>query len=404
MSVKENFIEVKKNIYSGAETAAININNIRRKILYNMRNADREQFLNFLFSKNFLILIIILIVCIMFYYFYYWSAILRIPRMLRNFDSIINLVNPKQFSGCNIDLDKFRLCDFYVASSSKSYLIGQQTSDYVSKNALTKVIQSGARMIELDIFNETFDEYTEPIVANGIEEGRFLETYNYITFEECCKTLSECAFSRILISNSSDPLFLYLNLHVNGNLKTLDRVAEIITSYFGGSNDKLLPMCYSYQKINIPQTKLKNLFGKIVILASPGFKNSKLDELVNYSPEKYYMRKYSYDEIENAYEPNEITNFNKRYITIVDAEDDIASINKSPSLPWSYGCQFVGMNYQSEDMGLFEYLKKFNDYSFSLKPEELRYKPLLYKAPKKQNKKVSLSNMELSTPFYKAKI
>lgn len=401
MSFKDRIINFKNIMYGGSDNIGSQFANVRNNILSKLKNTDRENFIQFVFSKYGLFLCIFIIILIWIYYFYFWSKVMRVPRLLKKLDNLENLVNPKPFSSCNINLSKYKLCDFYVASSSKSYLIGQQTNDYVSSNMITKVIKGGARFIELDIFNETFDEFTEPIVANGIEKGRYIETYNYETFDNCCKTLSECAFSRLLIENSDDPLFLYLNLHVNGNLNTLNRVSEIIINYF---RDKLLPSKYGYQKIKIPQENINVFFGKLIIFASPGFKNSKLDEIVNFSPSAYYMRKYSYDDVENSYEPTEITNFNKQNISIVDANDYNSSINKSPLIPWKYGCQFVGINYQSEDAGLFEYLNKFNEYSFKLKPKPLRYKPLTYNAPKKQDKKVSFATMNIKTPMYNAKI
>ena len=49
-------------------------------------------------------------------------------------------------------------------------------------------------------------------------------------------------------------------------------------------------------------TKIRKLFGKLIIFSSPGFKNSKLDEFVNYSPDTaYYMRKYSEDKYNTDY-------------------------------------------------------------------------------------------------------
>ena len=399
MSAKEKLTNIGNSILNKAGETATKFSNVKNALLEKMKNSDREELIAFIFSRYGLIICITLILLTMLYYFYYWSALFRIPRYLKKLENLTNYVNPKPFKSCStLNLSKYKLCDFYIASSSKSYLIGQQTNDYVSADAITKVILAGARMIELDIFNETLATLTEPIVANGIEKGRNIETYNYVRFEECCKTLSECAFSKILISNSDDPLFLYLKLNVDGNLSTLDKVAEIISNYF---YDKLLPKEYSYQNINITQTNILDLFGKLIIISTPGFKNSKLDELVNYSTGDYYMRQYAYDEIENAYTPEEITKFNKRYMSLIDANDDISSSNKTPKIPWNYGCQFVGMNYQSQDAGLFEYLNQFHEYSFKLKPYPLRYHPLTYPAPKKQNKKLSFKPLKVDTPFYK---
>ena len=49
-----------------------------------------------------------------------------------------------------IDPNKNNLCDVYISSSRRSYLIGRQLFDFCSKEIIMKILKMGARFIELD--------------------------------------------------------------------------------------------------------------------------------------------------------------------------------------------------------------------------------------------------------------
>ena len=58
--------------------------------------------------------------------------------------------------------EEYRLCDFYLASSSYSVFPGAKVFDYVSDSILPLAIKAGVRLIELDIYA---DESNKPVVG-----------------------------------------------------------------------------------------------------------------------------------------------------------------------------------------------------------------------------------------------
>jgi hypothetical protein len=108
---------------------------------------------------------------------------------------------------------------------------------------------------------------------------------NTTTFEAAVKTIAENAF-RIAdklggAPNPNDPLFLSLNLSTGHNIPCLDLMADIILDYL---HTYLLEPKYAFQfSSDIQNIKMSDLVNKVVILASPGFEGSKLEELINSS-------------------------------------------------------------------------------------------------------------------------
>jgi hypothetical protein len=58
------------------------------------------------------------------------------------------------------------------------------------------------------------------------------------------------------------------------------------------------------------------------------------------------------------------------------------------------------MNYGSLDNAMELYTGRFQQGSFMLKPDELRYKPVTYKKPEPQNPEVSFQPKRLQSPLY----
>ena len=111
-------------------------------------------------------------------------------------------------------------------------------------------------------------------------------------FEECCKTISQVAFSNE-VSGASDPLFINLNLFLNYNIYTMDKIADILIKYFG---HRFLPAKYSYYGINknspnltvnIATESITNFINKVIIICdNENVAGTKLEELINISSKK----------------------------------------------------------------------------------------------------------------------
>lgn len=349
-----------------------------------------------LFRQHWL-LIIIIIISVLLLHFYFAYYFRRVPRALSKLNPYIKDLDLHPVSSCPKLIENgYLLCDFYIASSFKSFLPYCQYYDYSSYDMISKALVCGARYIELDIYNKTFCQETEPVVCVGKEIGNWHYTTK-LTFEECCGTIAQNAFTSVL-KNSTDPLFLCLNLYVDKNPRTMNKIADTIRTYL---DSWLLDSSYSYGNTNIAQVPLKELLGKIVIMCNIRPKDTRLDELVNYTWLQPFMRNYSNVEIEDLHEPDELTNFNRKNLTrVYPAFRTRTTKNYNPRPAWMYGCQFVTMNYQTVDENQLIYLKKFKKCSFVLKPYKLRFHPQTYKSPIPQTKKVSFAPEQISTPYY----
>ena len=276
----------------------------------------------------------------------------------------------------NEDIAKKKLSDFYIASSYKSCIGTRHKFDYVSIDILEHVLKAGARFIWLDVFNESIEPNTNPVVSSGSVDGNWQYTLNSILFEDCCKKIKDIAFVSGEVDNYNDPLFLALNLNVNKNVNTLNKIKDIIFNTF---QSVLLPYKYSYTQKNLGEIEMSNLLGKIVILASTGFEETDLEELINYSWDQEFIRLMKFENITNDNNPNiikmdkdELQNFNNNNLSLVIPEDNsINPINYDPNLGWNSGCQFVCMNYQILDKNMDTYITKFKNSSFIEKPVEL---------------------------------
>jgi hypothetical protein len=260
---------------------------------------------------------------------------------------------------------------FQIASAFRPYMGTNQLLEYTSEKLLLKTIKSGARAIYIDVFNDTLGEDAYPIVSNGYEKGNWKLTLNSITFDSVCRTLSKSVFTDGYVTNHRDPFFLMLNLKTNRNFKCLDRIQESIFKYL---KPHLLSLKFSYQQTKISETPMKELMGKLVIITSGGYENSKLEELVNYSWDKDDFNKISYKSLAGEVEErdaiklniDEVRTFNKdEGMTLsVPDEDTFFTYNYNTTNFFSSKCHFIFMNYQKVDTYMETYFDTFKNSSF----------------------------------------
>ena len=181
-----------------------------------------------------------------------------------------------------------KICEYTFSSSYNSFLIGNQLLDYCSLDMIQQVLYLGSRYIEIPIYDLEQKDDTTPILHNTYNGFRM--TLNSIEVEKVLELLGKMAFNYRLLDNYNDPLFLYLDIKTK-NVKTLDKVHDYIIQYL---NKFLLPR--SYNHINIAYTKLCEIENKCVILSSNGYQNSKLDQIINCSSDKDYLKRITYNE------------------------------------------------------------------------------------------------------------
>lgn len=285
-------------------------------------------------------------------------------------------------------LSGYHLRDFYIASSSNSIICNLLYNGFINVDMIGTVLDNGARSLTIDIFSDSYCDTGQPVVSHNNPslsyQANNIGTFNYINFDICCQKIIEHAFAK-----TDDPLILILKLNINklpakNKENVVEQISTIILKRF---KSRLLGVDYSYQRTIIANAPIEDLFGKIVIICDQGFSGTSLDEIVNYSwSEKSSIAKDSKAPCFMLYytstQLNEISsdgfdllkNQNKKGFTIVDAYSGASSksVNYNIEFAWEAGCQCVGIDYfNSESVKIYE--TKFSEFSFVLKPEELRY-------------------------------
>jgi hypothetical protein len=261
-----------------------------------------------------------------------------------------------------------KLCDYYVASSAYSVFPSTNTSDFISDGIIPLVVKAGARLIELDIY----DEDGKPVVGLKNDTLGYSYAKNSIPLESCCRALANTAFNSVETSVSSDPFILSLMFHTD-NTNTLNSAAEIIKN--STLNQYFLNPDYAFHRKNLAQEPIENLKGKLIIV-SGGVQNTLMDELINLSWSTSNLRRLTYMQASQPYDHQELIESNKKSICMVIPDPDPDLKNNNPSILFGYGCQWNLMNYGSLDMMMELNLEKFQQGSFVLKPDELRFKPV----------------------------
>lgn len=337
-------------------------------------------------------------------FFYYNSKGYKVRKALNNMD------NYKLFIITGSELNKQdnrnkKLCDFYVSSAYKPYMVDNQLFGYCSLEVMKAVLFAGVRCIYVDVFNSSMTSDADPVISNGYMEGEWKLAFNSISFRDMCKLIKRIVFSSGYVNNYNDPFILCLNLKTNGNYKCLNKVKKILFETFG---NKLLDNTYTYSSRFVMTEPIKNLMGKLIVFSSGGYENSDLEELINYSWDKSGLKKITYEsldlestntsvvKLDNA----ELKNFNMNGITLVTPnENTIYTYNYNPNYAWDSGCQFVFKNFQKIDLNMNTYIEKFQTLSFITKPSKMISGSKQNEIKLKVNKEIKINNSFIEEPL-----
>lgn len=398
-------------------TSNTTINTINTKNTTNTKNTINNKLNSknngLLQDYNYLVILLILLLFIGLIYTntksYLVNKTLRTLTIIEGYQQISSFSND----------ETIKLKNMKIASSYNTIGRYRCLFDYQDPKILKKILSLGVRYIELNIFSDTFEYGSKPMVTNGIKEGQWKLMLNSVRFGECLKIIKDNAFSKKSnlggSPNSDDPLFLGLNVHTGTNIGTLDDVAAKIIRELG---QYLLPSQYSYQHDNnFHDIKIGLLKKKLVIFSSQGIEGSRLEELVNatWTDEtkltqceeftNYLSNKEAFSMNDPESEPlfsedkknessesnlldtlvetltnkkniiripysliikygfncNWLKEHNKNGLTIVtpNKEGDIFPMNYDPNPAFELGCQFVCMNYQYLNSNLDKYILSF---------------------------------------------
>lgn len=288
----------------------------------------------------------------------------------------------------------YRLCDFYMAGSSYSVFPGAAVYDYVSDSVLPMAIKAGVRLVELDIYSDMNDQ---PVVGLKNQKLGVDYAYNTVPLEACCVSVANTAFNSVTAPASSDPFVLSLVFHTD-KTKTLNAASEIIRTT---CKSHLLDSEYSYQRKNLALEPVCKLQNKLIIVSGGNIKGTHMEELTNMSWSTSHLRRLTYTQASQPHDQDELINHNRNNITMVvpDIGEDL--VNNNPQILFSYGCQWIMMNYGSLDDMMELYISEFQEASLVLKPAALRpLKPKKYKKPARADPAVSFQPMRHTSPIY----
>ena len=293
---------------------------------------------------------------------------------------------------------KFR--DYYVKTAYNCCASGTYKHNYVSLQGLDTCIQQGARCLDFQVYSID----NRPVIAVSDDRDYNVKgSYNSIPFEKVMERIEQRAFSGSTCPCPGDPLVLHFRI-LTKNTSIMNTMAESISLNL---KKRVLGKEYSFETNgnNIGSVDLEKLKGKVVIVVDKSFANpmeTKLDEYVNLTSNSAFMRKLQYKDVKESPDIQELTEYNKKYMTICIPNISARPENPSPAFAHNCGCQFVAMCFQKMDDKMRYYTNFFNEEgsAFVLKPKELRYIPVTIKVPKSPPKEHSYAKRKLETDYY----
>lgn len=341
-------------------------------------------------------------------------------------------MNPNSKVGASINDAGPTLGQFYVMSSSRTCVVGNQYDGYMSAAMIRVALKAGARCLDFDLCNYGHGKNAFPIVTVPRDRDNYNMQHNFVRFEDALKTIvDEWIQNWPHGSVPRDPLFLHLTLRRGLTRDCMNQIAYLLQYYLNEQQTPgyLLPPKYHYQQMQqFPQTlghvNLCTLFNKIVILVnapthaptplldglinglagksmhsnvhtdkkSYGFQEMEWKEMMDIPQDRLVERsRYSLVYVDTSFHPYSpvseklrdgegglSNDLNAKYPNS-DAFNTLImykqTINNDPTPSFYRGCQFMAMNFQNLDVDLKLYLSVFKRTSFVLKPKAMWPKP-----------------------------
>jgi len=295
------------------------------------------------------------------------------------------------------------LFDYYIKTAYNACSGGSYMNDFVNIGNLKAIIKQGVRCLDFEIYSIN----NEPVVSTSTTDDYFIkQTFNSVGFGSVMDTIKNYAFAGGSCPNPTDPLIVHLRIKSN-NQKMYYNLATILKSY----DSIMLGKNYSYENAgqNLGGTPLLKLQNKVILIVdkinNAFLENQEFLEYVNLTSNSAFMRAYTYYNVKNNPDTQELTEYNKRNMTIVLPDSGASPANPSALLCRVYGCQMIAMRYQLVDNFLIENAQFFDgsSYAFALKPYDLRYHPVTIPDPIPQNPAYSYATRSASTDYYSFK-
>ena len=296
------------------------------------------------------------------------------------------------------------LYDYYIKTAYNACSGGSYKNDFVDINILKAIIKQGVRCLDFEIYSVD----NQPVVSTSTSEDYYIkETFNSVSFGDVMNTIKNYAFAGGTCPNPTDPILIHLRIKSNnqGMYSNMAKIFKSVTSVMLGKE-------YSFENSgkNLGALPLLSFRGKIIVIVdkinNAFLENQDFLEYVNLTSNSIFMRAYEYYNVKNTPDINELTDYNKKCMTIVLPDKGVNPANPSGILARAAGCQMVAMRYQYVDNFLTENALFFDraGYAFALKPPELRYQVVTIPTPTPQNPAYSYGTRTTSTDYYNFKI
>ncbi|KAK2195810.1 bifunctional C2 domain superfamily/Phospholipase C [Babesia duncani] len=278
-----------------------------------------------------------------------------------------------------INMLKYPIGCFWIASSHNTYLLGDQVGGTATAGALADALLRGCRCIELDLQDGTAQQ---PVLCHSWKGCQLTGSVGLVEALNACK---EAAFV-----NSKLPVILSFEMHCSDSF--LSKTALILKEILG---DSLFIPNNENAKVQVAKMPLGCLLQKFLIKGkcsrikkeamSPGESAwQSLISLVGRNTKEVYSG--TSIEINTVYAINEnrFLKMSKQehemkrltdacFVRVYPSGTRLASTNFCPMKAWSLGVQFVALNYQSCDRSMLLNIGKFkNSFGYILKPLHLR--------------------------------
>ena len=295
---------------------------------------------------------------------------------------------------------KYNLYDYYIKTAYNACSGGSYKNDFVDICNLKAIIKQGVRGLDFEIYSID----NNPVVATSTSDDYFVkETFNYVDFSEVMSTIKSYAFTGGSCPNPTDPIIMHLRIKSN-NQEMYTNLAAVFKSY----DTEMLGKDYSYEGYgkNLGGQPILSFQNKIILIVdrinNSYLENREFLEYVNLTSNSIFMRAANFYDVKNNPDINELTDFNRRGMTIVLPDVGTNPVNPSGFLCRETGCQMVAMRYQFVDNFLVENALFFDrcSYAFCLKPPRLRYQVVTIPDPIPQRPEYSYATRNTSTDYY----
>jgi hypothetical protein len=365
----------------------------------NMMNMIKNLKENFVIYMLFS-MIIIFIIIMLWYYLYMRNLVNReCSAMDRVFSTLNGSIKSLNSSDPNC---KYTFKDYYIKTAYNCCSPGTYKNDYVSTCALKDVLKQGVRGLDFEVFSMG----DQPVVATSTVDSNYIkETYNYVPFSEVLNIITNYAFATSTAPNAKDPIIMHIRFK-SSNQKMFQNFANLIKNY----ERFFLGPAYSFEQngTNFGNTPLLELTKKsTIVLIVDKSNNSFMDckdfyEYVNLTSNSIFMRALHYYNVKNTPDLSELQEYNKQNMSISMPDVGTDPPNPSAIICRETGCQMIAMMYQKNDTNLQENNAFFDNsgYAFTLKPEKLRYIPVIVKTPPPQNPGLSFQTRSVKSDYY----